>query len=82
MNSTKNEDEIHELNYDLIKRAVSGEPEALEKVLRIYEPYHTSLVTRERVGADGRIHREVDEDKKIQLQMHFVIAIQKWRKLI
>ncbi|MCR0391534.1 helix-turn-helix domain-containing protein [[Clostridium] innocuum] len=82
MNSTKNEDEIHELNYDLIKRAVSGEPEALEQVLRIYEPYHNSLVTRERIGADGSIYNEIDEDKKIQLQMHFIAAIQKWRKLI
>lgn len=82
MNSTKNEDEIHELNYDLIKRAVSGEPEALEQILRIYDPYHNSLVTRERIGADGRIYNEIDEDKKIQLQMHFIAAIQKWRKLI
>ncbi len=51
-------DEIHELNYELIKRAVHGEPEALEEILRIYEPYHDSLVTSDVAGADGRIHWE------------------------
>lgn len=75
--------EIHELTYDLIKRAVRGEPEALEEILRIYEPYHDSLVTSEVLGADGKIRRVLDEDKKIQVQMHLVEVIQKkWRELI
>lgn len=75
--------EIHELNYDLIKRAVHGQSEALEEILRIYEPYINSLVTYERPGADGRIIREIDEDMKIQVQMKLVDAIQtKWRELI
>ena len=79
----KSGDEIHELNYELIKRAVHGEPEALEEILRIYEPYHDSLVTSDVVGADGRIHKVIDEDKKIQVQMHLVDVIQKkWRELI
>lgn len=79
----KSGDEIHELNYELIKRAVHGEPEALEEILRIYEPYHDSLVTSEAAGADGRIHKVIDEDKKIQVQMHLVDVIQKkWRELI
>ena len=46
----KSGDEIHELNYELIKRAVHGEPEALEEILRIYEPYHNSLVTSDVAG--------------------------------
>lgn len=71
------------MNYELIKRAVHGEPEALEEVLRIYEPYHDSLVTSEVAGADGRIHKALDEDKKIQVQAHLVDVIQKkWRELI
>ena len=79
----KSGDEIHELNYELIKRAVHGEPEALEEILRIYEPYHDSLVTSEVAGADAKIHRVIDEDKKIQVQMHLVDVIQKkWRELI
>ena len=55
------------LNYDLIKRAVHGEKDALEEILRIYEPFHNALVTREVVGPDGKIHKEIDEDKKIQV---------------
>ena len=79
----KSGDEIHELNYELIKRAVGGERDALEEILRIYEPYHNSLCTREVLAADGRLHRVLDEDKKVQVQMHLVEAIQKkWRKLI
>lgn len=79
----KSGDEIHELNYELIKRAVHGEPEALEEILRIYEPYHDSLVTSDVAGADGRIHKVTDEDKKIQVQTHLVDVIQKkWRELI
>lgn len=71
------------LNYDLIKRAVHGEKEALGEILRIYEPFHDSLVTYEVVGPDGKIRREIDEDKKVQIQMHLLEVIQtKWRELI
>lgn len=76
-------DEIHKLNYDLIKRAAHGEREALDEILRIYEPYHNTLVSENIVGADGKIYSRVDEDKKVMIQMHLVNAIQKkWRKLI
>lgn len=79
----KNEDEIHKLSYELIKRAVHGEKEALEEILRIYEPYHNSLVTYETLGTDGKLYKVIDEDKKVQVQMHLVEVIQKkWRKLI
>lgn len=72
------------LNYDLIQKAVHGEKDALEEILRIYEPFHNALVTREVIGSDGRIiRREIDEDKKIQVQMHLLEVIQtKWRELI
>lgn len=71
------------LNYDLLKRAVCGEETALEELLRIYEPFHNALCTREVLGPDGKIHREVDEDKKVLIQMHLVDVIQKkWRELI
>lgn len=71
------------LNYDLIKKAVHGEKDALEEILRIYEPFHNALVTRKVIGPDGKIHKEIDEDKKIQVQMHLLEVIQtKWRELI
>lgn len=64
------------LNYDLIKKAVHGEKDALEEILRIYEPFHNALVTREVIDPDGKIHKEIDEDKKIQVQMHLLEVLQ------
>lgn len=73
----------HELTYDLIKRAVHGEPEALEEILLYYDAYLNSLVTYETTGPDGRTYRHKDEDMKAEVQMKLVDAIQKkWRKLI
>lgn len=67
----------------MIKRAVHGEKEALEEILRIYDSFHNSLCTCEVLSADGRIRKEIDEDKKQQVQMHLVEVIQKkWRELI
>lgn len=71
------------LNYDLIQKAVHGEKDALEEILRIYEPFHNALVTREVLDPDGKFYKAIDEDKKIQVQMHLLEVIQtKWRKLI
>lgn len=71
------------LNYDLIQKAVHGEKDALEEILRIYEPFYNALVTREVLGPDGKFYKAIDEDKKIQVQMHLLEVIQtKWRELI
>lgn len=73
----------HELTYDLIKRAVHGEPAALEEILLYYDAYINSLVAYETTGPDGRTYRHIDEDMKAEIQMKLVDAIQtKWRKLI
>lgn len=73
----------HELTYDLIKKAVHGDPAALEEILLHYDAYINSLVTYETTGPDGRTYRHIDEDMKVQVQMKLVDAIQKkWRKLI
>ena len=77
------EAQIPELTYPLIKRAVNGEPEALVEILRYYDAYINSLVTYEITGPDGRLHRHIDEDMKVQVQMKLVDAIQeKWRELL
>ena len=79
----KSEDEIHKLSYMLITQAVAGDETALSEILNIYESYHNALVTYEAVGENGMIYKMIDEDKKIQVQMHLVEAIQKkWRELI
>ena len=79
----KSEDEIHKLSYMLITQAVAGDENALSEILNIYESYHNALVTYEVAGENGMIYKMIDEDKKIQVQMHLVEAIQKkWRELI
>ena len=56
------EAQSHELTYDLIKRAVHGDQEAIEAYLLHYDAYINSLVMYEEVGQDGRIYRHIDED--------------------
>lgn len=53
------------LNYDLIKRVVHGEKDALEEILRIYDAVYNALFTREVLGFDGKFRREIDKEKKI-----------------
>lgn len=59
------------LNYDLIKRVVQGEKDVLEKILWIYDTFYNALVTREVLCFDGKFCRELDKEKKIQVQMPF-----------
>ena len=77
------EAQSHELTYDLIKRAVHGDQQAIEAYLLHYDAYINSLVEYETIGLDGRVYRHIDEDMKVQVQMKLVDALQKkWRKLI
>ena len=77
------EAQSHELTYDLIKRAVHGDQEAIEAYLLHYDAYINSLVMYDEVGPDGQLHSYIDEDMKIQVQMKIVDALQnKWRKLM
>lgn len=81
--SYMDEGATRKLTYELVQRAVRGEDDALEEILRIYDPYINSVVTVEKQLPSGETIQEVDEDMKIQVQMHLVEAIQKkWRELI
>ena len=67
----------------LIRRAVSGEREAQDELLRIYEPFHDSLLAFAEAGLDGGIHNETREDWKSMVQMQMLQAIQtRWRSLL
>lgn len=75
--------ETPKLTYELIQQVVGGDPAALEKILKYYEPYHNELAAYETVDANGIVRREIDEDIKAQIQQRLVYAIQhKWRQLI
>ena len=76
-------DQTPKLTYDLIKRAVHGDEAALEDILRHFDPYINAVSTIAKILPNGEIIEEVDEDIKIQIQMHLVKIIQeKWRELI
>lgn len=72
-----------QLTVVLIRRAVSGEREAQDELLRIYEPFHDSLLAYAEAGLDGGIHNETREDWKSMVQMQMLQAIQtRWRSLL
>ena len=72
-----------QLTVGLIRRAVSGEREAQDELLRIYEPFHDSLLAFAEAGLDGGIHNETREDWKSMVQIQMLQAIQtKWRSLL
>ena len=76
-------DQTPKLTYDLIKRAVHGDEAALEDILHHFEPYINAVSTMVKTLPIGEIIEEVDEDIKIQIQMHLIKVIQeKWRELI
>lgn len=76
-------DQTPKLTYALIKRAVHGDKDALEKVILHFDPYINAVSTVVRTIPSGEDIQEVDEDRKIQIQMHLMKIIQeKWRELI
>ena len=76
-------DETPKLNYALIKRAVCGDKTALEVILHHFDAYINAISTVEKAISSGEIIEEVDEDMKIQIQMHLIKVIQeKWSELI
>ncbi len=78
----KKDEPIHELTYELIKRATSGDREALSEILEHYDAYINALVAYETVGENGEVRRAIDEDMKAQVQLKLVEAIKKWKELI
>lgn len=68
---------------ELIERAVGGDREALDTILRIYEPFHRSIAVCDTEDIYGNACRRVNEDWVAMVQMHMVTVIQKkWRRLI
>ena len=71
-----------QLTMDLIERAERGERDALDEIVRIYEPFHDALLASD-AEASGDPNRAYNENWKTQIQMHMVEAIlTKWRRQI
>lgn len=81
-NQERNDPTQAPLTDDLIKRATRGDPKAIEAVLLHYDSYITALASYESIDSYGRIHKEVDEDMKVQIQSRVAAAIKKWEAMI
>lgn len=75
-------DKSLELTLDLIEKAVNGDESAMADILKYYEPYHTALATFETIDESGKIHKQVDEDMKVQIQYKLTEAIKKWKVIL
>ena len=81
--NTKTEGVTLNLTIDLIMKAMQGQPEALEYILKLYDNYINAFCRYETYDADGIIHIGLDEDMKVQIQNKLLDAIQhKWRPMI
>lgn len=68
---------------ELIERAVGGDREALDTILRIYEPFLKSIAVYDTEDAYGNTYRRANEDWVPMAQMHLAKVIRtKWRRLI
>lgn len=72
----------HELNYNLIRKAVNGCPEALKDILLYYDNYIDALSAYEVEDEDGVVHRKIDPDMKAEIQFRLIEAIKKWREIL
>ena len=81
--NTKTEGVTLKLTLDLIMKAMQGQPEALEYILKLYDNCINAFCRYETFDADGIIHTGIDEDMKVQIQNKLLDAIQhKWRPMI
>ena len=81
--NTKTEGVTLKLTLDLIMKAMQGQPEALEYILKLYDNYINAFCRYKTFDADGIIHTGIDEDMKVQIQNKLLDAIQhKWRPMI
>lgn len=61
--------------YPVITAAVTGEPDAVNAVIRRYSGYIATLATRTSYDASGRPHIQVDEELRRRLETRLIISI-------
>ena len=66
------------LDTQTVMEAISGEPLALMKIVKIYEPYINRLSLRLMVTEDGEYKEQVDETVKKTLETSLIAAIMKF----
>ena len=69
------------LGYELIKDAVSGNEEAINKLLSIYDPYMKSLSVRELIDENGDEYIGIDVDLYDRLKKKLLYIIHNYKLL-
>lgn len=67
------------LSYKLIKDAVSGNEEAINKLLSIYDPYMKSLSVRELIDENGDEYIGIDVDLYDKLKRKLLYVIKNYK---
>ena len=68
----------NKLSYELIEKAVSGDEEAIDRILKIYEPYINTLASQTLLDSDGNEYVGVNVDLKEHLTSKLLTVISKY----
>lgn len=65
--------------FDAIVAAMKEDTEAMDKLIRFYQPYIRKLATTELYDATGHVHSAVDEQLCRQLESKLIASILKFK---
>lgn len=67
------------LSYELIERAISGDEEAVNRIVSIYEPYINTLASKSLYDAEGNEYIGVNVDLKDHLVRKLINLIHTYK---
>jgi len=69
------------LSFETICAAVKGDKDAIEEVLKYYDPYIVTMCTFQSMDEDGFEYTYVDHDAIQLLQKRLAEQITKWKEI-
>ena len=67
------------LSYELIERAISGDEDAVNRIVSIYEPYINTLASKPLYDADGNEYIGVNVDLRDHLVRKLISLIHTYK---
>ena len=68
--------------YETIVAAVLGDPNAIEEVLKAYDPYINTLATFQYFDRTGKEHNRFMPDVKQTLKKKLIEELPKWKEIL
>ena len=68
----------NKLSYELIEKAVSGDEEAINRILKIYEPYINTLASQTLFDKEGNEYMGVNVDLKEYLTSKLLNVVNRY----